>query len=70
MMTNSEAVARQRLAHQDRLVHQDLAAQGLDLSKSSTQPTVATRGPAEGEDGARTRLEQIGYKTGWTIAER
>ncbi len=69
MMVNSEAVARQRLADQDKLVHDDLAAQGLDPSKLPP-PSAAVARPGEGDDGVRTRLEQMGYSAGWTLAER
>jgi hypothetical protein len=69
MMVNSEAVARQRLADQDKLVQDDLAAQGLDVGKLP-QPTASTSRPGEGDDGVRSRVEQMGYSAGWTLAER
>ena len=69
MMVNSEAVARQRLVDQDRLVHDDLAAQGLDVNKLPP-PTATSARAGEGDDGVRSRLEQMGYSAGWTLAER
>ncbi|KAM0754183.1 transport protein particle component [Meredithblackwellia eburnea MCA 4105] len=69
LLISSEQAARQRRADNERLVEQQY---GLSSSTSSSKPNSS--GPAvvtkANDDAVRLRLESMGFKVGWAIAER